>query len=263
MKKLLFPMALAMLSVSALQAQNPFDGTWKLDVKSFTFSGRPTTFLLKDGYFECSTCQPDPIKVKADGTDQPVTGDPYSDTLSVRIVDGRTVEEISKKKGKVVGKMTVVVSADGQSHIAEWTGYPENGAEPYHGKAQRTRISAGPDGSHPLSGSWKDSSIDSLSDNAATWTYKIVGDQISMTTLTGQSYTAKLDGTAAPVKGDPGTTDVQVKMIDDSTLEETSMRDGKITVVIRMKLGQNGKVLECDVDDRVQKDHYKSVAIRQ
>jgi hypothetical protein len=39
--------------------------------------------------------------VKADGKDQPVKGQQY-DTISIKIVDSRTVEEIEKKNGQVV-----------------------------------------------------------------------------------------------------------------------------------------------------------------
>ena len=59
------------------------------------------------------------------------------------------------------------------------------------------------------------------------WTYKVSGDELTMTTPTGQSYTAKLNGPEAPCKGDPGTTSVAVKMMGKNTLEETDYRDGK------------------------------------
>ncbi|MFZ0731214.1 MAG: hypothetical protein WAM79_02700 [Candidatus Sulfotelmatobacter sp.] len=49
--------------------------------------------------------------------------------------------------------------------------------------------------------------------DAITWTYKVNGNELTMTNPTGQSYTAKLDGTEAPYKGDPGTTSVSLKML--------------------------------------------------
>ena len=46
-----------------------------------------------------------------------------------------------------------------------------------------------------------------------------------MTSATGQSYNAKLDGTDTPFKGDPGVTSVSVKKLGKDTLEETRKRD--------------------------------------
>src|SRR6202035_417669 len=89
-------------------------------------------------------------------------------------------------------------------------------------------------------------------DNATTWTYKITGDEITMTTPTGQSYTAKLDGTEAPYKGDPGTTSVQVKLIGKNTLEETDKREGKAIEVVKMTVAPDGKSAKISATDTRQ-----------
>jgi hypothetical protein len=46
--------------------------------------------------YSCKTCVP-PIEVKADGQDQKVTGYPYFDTISVKIVD----EEVARHAARV------------------------------------------------------------------------------------------------------------------------------------------------------------------
>ncbi len=51
-------------------------------------------------------------------------------------------------------------------------------------------------------------------------TYKVNGDELTMTTPTGQSYTAKLDGTEAPYKGDPGTTSVSAKQMGKNSIAQ-------------------------------------------
>ena len=53
-------------------AQSQFDGTWKLDTNSVKLPKTPDVFLLQDGMYECD-CDV-PINIKADGTDQKVTG---------------------------------------------------------------------------------------------------------------------------------------------------------------------------------------------
>jgi hypothetical protein len=85
-------------------------------------------------------------------------------------------------------------------------------------------------------------SIEGISDNAIVWTYKVSGNEVTMTNPTGQSYTAKLDGTDAPMKGDPGTTSVSVKMIGKSTIEETDKRDGKVIGTWKMTVATDGKI---------------------
>lgn len=88
-------------------------------------------------------------------------------------------------------------------------------------------MAKGPAGSSAISGSWRTTKVETVSDNAITTTYKVNGDELTMTTPTGQSYTAKLDGTEAPYKGDPGTTSVSVEQMGKNTIEETDKRDGK------------------------------------
>src|SRR5512143_3262334 len=93
---------LAVLGLAgALWAQSPFDGTWKVDLNKAQFPDKPDVFAIQNGMFICSTCDPK-IDVKADGTDQAVKGSKEFDTLTVKIVDDKTVQFTRKKSGKVV-----------------------------------------------------------------------------------------------------------------------------------------------------------------
>jgi hypothetical protein len=85
--------------------------------------------------------------------------------------------------------------------------------------------------------------METLSDNGLTVTFKVEGDSLSMTNLTGQSYVVKLDGTDSPYKGDPGTTSVSVKSIGKNAIEETDKRDGKVISVLRWTVGSDGKTM--------------------
>ena len=69
--------------------------------------------------------------------------------------------------------------------------------------------------------------MENISDNAITWSYKVNGDDLTMTSPTGQTYTAKMNGPEAPMQGDPGITTVSVKSMGKKTLEETDHADGK------------------------------------
>jgi len=240
------------LQVPALgMAQSVFDGTWKADMSAAKFSEKPDELLLKDGMYQCKTCAP-PISVKADGTDQKVSGTPYFDTISVKVVDDRTIESTYKKDGKTNGVGKQLVSADGNTLTFEFTDSSATNAEPVTGKGTETRVAKGPTGSHAISGSWRMNKVESLSENVQSFTLKVTGDSLTMTNPTGQSYTAKMDGTEAPYKGDPGTTSVSVKKTGASSLEETDKRDGKVTYVVRMTVSADGKSLKMSVDDKLR-----------
>jgi hypothetical protein len=241
MKKLIVPIALAVLSMPALLAQSAIDGTWKIDPSKVDFSKKPDVVVLQGGMYECKTCVPT-IKVKADGTDQAVTGHPYYDTIAITVVNDHEIQETNKKGGKVVATATITVSPDGNTETATFSdSSATNGGPPVTGKGIATRSAKGPAGSHAVSGSWVSKSIEGISDNAIVWTYKVSGNEVTMTNPTGQSYTAKLDGTDAPYKGDPGTTSVSVKMIGKNTIEETDKRDGKVISVWKMTVSADGK----------------------
>lgn len=64
---------------------------------------------------------------KFDGKDYPVTGDPASDTRSLKKIDDRTLELTVKKDGKVTATGRIVVSADGKSRTLTTSGTDSKG----------------------------------------------------------------------------------------------------------------------------------------
>ena len=250
-----------MLSGVAM-AQSPFDGTWKGDLGSAKFPEKPDVYVLKDGTYTCKTCAP-PITVKADGTDQKVTGHPYLDMMNIKVVDGKTIEETDKKSGKVVATSKTWVSADGNTLMFEFSDSSATTGAPVTGKGSETRVAKGPEGSHSISGSWKMAKMESLSDNGLTLTYKTEGDAITMTTLNGQTFTAKMDGTEAPYKGDPGITSVSIKKLGPNSMEETDKRDGKVISVAKITVSADGKTIKFAVDDKLHGTHSEFGATKQ
>ena len=89
------------------------------------------------------------------------------------------------------------------------------------------------------------------SQNGRTTTYKGAGDQISMSTPTGESYTAKLDGKDYPVKGAYFYNSVSLKRVDDHTIEETDKRDGKVVEVARISVSPDGKKMTVVATDKL------------
>lgn len=84
-----------------------------------------------------------------------------------------------------------------------------------------------------------------------------------MTTPIGQTYTAKLDGSDAPVKGDPGITSISARMLAKDTLEETYKRDGKPISVIKSTLSADRKSLHVVYLDKLQNRTTKYTATKQ
>ena len=253
MKKLVFLVALAALLTPMLaMAQSAFDGTWKVNMNKVDFPKKPDMFLLQNGMYECKTCTP-PYNIKADGTDQSVSGHPYFDSVAIKVVNDHEIEETDKKNGKVVSTSTTTASPDGKTLTFAFSDSSDtNGGPPVTGKGEATRVAKGPAGSNAISGSWRTTKMESLSDNATTWTYKVSGDEITMTNPTGQSYSAKLNGSDAPMKGDPGITSVSVKMMGKDMLEETDKRDGKVIGVFKMTVAADGKTAKASFDDKLQ-----------
>jgi len=269
MKKL-FVVALLMLLLMPVlaTAQNPFDGTWKFDKFDRSTSQVPTkpdVYLLESGVYECKTCVP-PFNVKADGTDQKVTEDPYSDTLIVKVIDDHNVESTSKKGGKIVETEKTSGSSDGKTLTVNWTiisGELRGGPPgPQTGTYTERRVGKVPASGNLVSGSWHLEKTDASAAHV-TWTFKVNGDELNMTNLSGQSYTAKLDGTEAPFKGDPGVTSVSVKMHGKDTMEETRKRDGKIIFIFTNTVSADGKTLKIVVEDKLQGTTAKGEAQKQ
>ena len=243
-------------------AQSAFDGTWRFDLKTAQFPEKPDVYLLQDGMYHCKTCVP-LIDIKADGQDQKVTGHPYYDTVSIKVVDERTVEETDKKNGKVVATSKTWISPDGNTLMFEFSDSSNTNAAPVTGKGEEKRVEKGPAGAHAISGSWRATKMDTMSENALLVTFKVSGDSLTMTNPTGQSYTAKLDGTEAPYKGDPGTTSVSVKKTGPSSIDETDKRDGKVISIAHMTVSADGKTMTLALEDKLHGTTSKFTAQKQ
>lgn len=241
----------ALLLPAQAMADSPFDGTWKADASTANFPTKPDMFVLNGGMYDCKTCAP-AYTVKADGTDQPVTGHPYYNTEAVKVVDDHTVQFTDKKDGKTVTTTTVTVAPDGKTSSFEFSDSSNTNGAPVTGKGTNKQVAAGPAGSHAISGSWILTSY-SGSDNGLTVTYKTDADMLTMTSPTGQTYTANMNGTEAPFKGDPGTTSVTVKKMGARTMMETDMRNGKVLDTLTSTVSKSGTTMHVSYYDSLHR----------
>ena len=137
MKKRTIVMTLALCFVAAAVcfASDVQVGNWKLnEAKSKLAPGVPKNSTV---VYEATG---DDVKVTVDGTDKdgkathtewagkvdskdyPVTGDPNSDTRSLKKVDDHTLQLTAKKGGKVTLSGQIVVSADGKTRTVTTSG---------------------------------------------------------------------------------------------------------------------------------------------
>jgi hypothetical protein len=135
----------------SLPAQSGFDGTWIVDFQA-AMPRKVNVWVLKDGMYRCTSCSP-AIEVKADGKDQAVAGQPF-DTISVEVVDSKTVREVEKKGGEIVSDEKFSLSGDGETATDEFGNW----------KLTLARVGKAPAGAHGLSGSWKPVKMEAVSE---------------------------------------------------------------------------------------------------
>jgi hypothetical protein len=239
--------ALLLFAPAFLFAQSRFDGTWEMKVDTLRFSGTPEEYLLEKGMYHCLTCAPR-VDVKADGTDQTVTGH-YFDTIAVRVVDSQSVEFIQKKKGKTTFAVIETVSPDGQTMTEEFTN--AMGAETVSGRAGFLRVRGGPAGSHALSGVWQMQTVKNATRAGTITTYRSTAGGLNISDG-GPSYEVKFDGKDYPTSGDPNHATTALKLIDDFTMEETDKQDGKVVVVTLITVSKHGKSMKVESVDKLR-----------
>ncbi|HEU4650284.1 MAG TPA: hypothetical protein VFS49_02615 [Croceibacterium sp.] len=215
------------------------EGKWKSDIASTQIERKPDVFLIKDGQYVCSSCNP-PLTTPADGKFHAVADRPYYDSMAVTVVDDRTVKFERRKGDRDVGNSTWQVSADGNTLNVDFV--DKTAATPVTGKATSTRVAAAPAGAHAASGTWKANPVSSMSDEGLTFSYDVDGDTIRNTAGDGTGYEAKIGGPDVPIQGDISGLVVAVTRPSENTFVETYKRDGKVVGVATMTIGADGKL---------------------
>lgn len=209
-------------------AQSAFDGVWKIDLVSAELSERPYVVTLQDGVFTCTSCVP-AYSVLADGKMHKVEGFSYWDEVSVRVVDGRTIEEAQKLKGRPMGTSQSQISSDGRTMTTAWTDTSAPDGTTSSGENTMTRIATGTPGGHALSGSWKNEAVSSASDASLTATIGLVNDVLSFKTGNGYGYDVRLGGPAVPITGDLAGATATAFRLANGSIEVTEHINGEAT----------------------------------
>jgi hypothetical protein len=241
-------------------ADGPLYGTCVWDPASAQLPDRPDVFSIDKGMYDCSSCTP-AQHLKADGNDQPSAAGSISDTISVKVVDARTVVVTRKKAGKVLSVDEMKVSADGKTLVD----HEEDRAEgtPITSSATSMRVAPGPVGAHAVSGSWKTTKIDSVSDNGLEFTIKTTANAISLRDPNGGGYDAGFDGKVVAALNDATHTMISVKRIDARTIEETDRHNAVVEGIVQMSVTADGKTMTFTYNNKRNGTTTKSTAHRK
>jgi|HubBroStandDraft_1064217.scaffolds.fasta_scaffold200410_1 hypothetical protein len=244
MKKMTVVMLL--IPITALAA-TPFDGTWKANLDSLQFSGKPNVEEIKDGMYTCSSCVPS-FTVKADGTDQPTPVHNLRDHIAVKVVSPTTVEYTEKKDGKITSVSRNTVSADGNKLTGVFTNYSTD--KPVKGKFTEKRVGPAAAGAHAVSGAWMQESVPEISEAARIVVLQSTDNGLKMTS-NGQVTDAKFDGKEYATQNDRDHTLVTLKKLSDRQLEERDKREGEIFDIVTWTVSADGKTMtNVDEDPR-------------
>jgi hypothetical protein len=126
---------------SALAADDPAAGTWKINLAKSKYSPGPapqsTTVTIKiennteiydsEGVDASGNPTHGSFSAKLDGTDAPVSGIPYADTVSTKRSSPTHFVALLKKGGAVMMTVHIVVAADGKSRTVTYSGKNEKG----------------------------------------------------------------------------------------------------------------------------------------
>jgi len=141
------------LIAAGLYADDPFDGTWKLNESKsnltkgtdkntkIVYSGHSTgdeVTVTADGIEGDGTPIHTEWKGKFDGKDYEVTGDPDADKRSYQKMNDRTLFMTAKKGNEIVSRGLIVVSADGKSQDV-MIAPPDGGMSVYNEKWAKER----------------------------------------------------------------------------------------------------------------------------
>lgn len=245
MKKILLACWMGVASVA--HAASPFDGTWVWDAGATQLSDKPHVYLLDQHAYLCKSCEP-PVTVPADGKQHVVAGQSRYDALQVVVTSPQRVKLTFSKANQPAVIQTLTVTDNGKHLIDESEDH--TATTPVITRMKLERILQSPAGTHAVSGSWRETKIESVSDNGSTVTLKVTDDRIFFSDPSGIHYEARFDGKEYPMMGDATHTMVSVRRIDEHTFEETQKHDGKVDSVIRLTVHADGKTAEYVAEDR-------------
>jgi len=224
-------------TVALTAAQNPFEGTWKLNQSKSKFTGEILKYEKKPSGAMLQSAGGIEFEFKIDGADYPF---PLGGTVSYRQENDHTWISVYKLKGKELRTRQLTLSADGRTLTTTTTGTKPNGEafkEVYTGQ----RIAGGPG----LAGTWKSTEVKISSPG----TFQITAPGPNALTLSSPEYQflckAQLDGKDYPATGPtvPEGFTMSLKRIGPRQIEYIYKHKGKPIYEGKMTVSADGRTL--------------------
>jgi len=239
MKRFAFALILiAAGAASALAADSPFAGTWKLNVEKSKFTGDTFTYTATATGFHYSNGATIEYDFAIDGKDYPTIPDR---TVSWTKSGDSAWDTVSKDgKGTVLSKAHRVLSADGKRYTVSYTSYRPDGTTA-EGMDEYARVSGGPG----LAGKWKDVKTKETSDSMTIAVPSAGQVEIEFPNYK-ETIAGPTDGTPIPVKGPtiPDGVTTTVKVEGPKKWSRTVTLNGKTYSQSTMTVSSDGKVLD-------------------
>lgn len=96
-------------------------GAWRINKFKVDENGRTVTYKSSGDELNMSDPSGDSYTARLNGKDYPVKGGYYSNFVSLKRVDDRTIEQTEKRDGKIVGVSKMTVSPDGKTMTTVYT----------------------------------------------------------------------------------------------------------------------------------------------
>jgi len=233
--------AVLILCLPALSfAETPFSGTWVVQPQLTAFSGRSLSFMIERGTYRRTSCVPTP-EVPTDGRDHPVVGDPFVQSMSVRLLDADRVEVAQRVAGKLAWKGSYTVGKDRNSMVLKYEDHrPSNAVS---GTVQYVREGEVITNAHLLSGTWKPEKLLDLSPSGSTMTFHDTDHGLSMTASDGRAFDIKFDRQDYPLSGYLEGASVQVGLRRPTVMQINRKQQGMLVEMTIAPLSEDGQTL--------------------
>jgi hypothetical protein len=190
---------IALLLPLPLLAGTPFAGTWTVQPPLTEFSGKSLGLSIETGVYKRTSCSV-ADEVAADGADHALNGDPYFDTMSVRVPDKRTAEVVQKTAGKVTWQGRYSVERDLRAMTLKYE--DRRATKAVTGEIRFEREDSVAPHSHALTGTWRPVKVLELSPSALTLEFQDTEGGLMLHAGDGRSFNIKFSPSSnEPLQG--------------------------------------------------------------
>jgi hypothetical protein len=237
--------------LSAIAADAPFAGKWKLNPSRSQFAGEATIERLPSGEYRHEEQGID-FKFRLDGNDYPL---PNGDTVSWREIGRDVWESTQRKQGRIVAVFRLTARGDVLSSTAT---IPQVDGKDLVQTAEARRISGGPG----IVGRWQWTTV-----SAPATMMELEVDGAEGITIRypgfGSECIAKFDGRPYPTTRKDSNTSMAFRKTGPASFEATTFLDGKPWYIDSFTVSPDGKVLTDEGTPASRKEPIKQIYERQ